>query len=509
LKNKVPSRLGRPRASKPFTVEHFANWAGSLILDSGEKWVPEAFQLAFVKDVFAGYPECWFVLPEGNGKTTLVAGIALYFCEFSPQPIEIPVAASARDQAQILYRQAEGFVLRSKGLHDHVTSALQKIRGKLKLVVPRFVALPGHRRIEHFSGSRIQIQAADERTGDGVIFRLALIDELHRHRNLNLQRTWTGKIFKRGGQVVVISTAGEPGGEFELARERIRQSATELTREGCFVRAASAEIVMHEWAVPETGDVEDLVLVAQANPFSRITIETLASKRRSPTVTLEHWRRFTCNLPTRSGKAAIQELEWEAARTDERIPPGEPIWVGLDLAYKWDTTAAVPFWWRDPGFRLLGPAEVLIPPRDGTSMRPELIRDALRKIRQQNPIHTVVMDPSKGEEMAAWIETELGARVIEHTQTNVVQVDDYERFMEGLRTGVLKHSGDQALTSHAMNAVVRLLPAAGAKFERSADQRMSEGQNQRVIDALIAAAMVHSTAVAELGNEYAILESVY
>ena len=100
-------------------------------------------------------------------------------------------------------------------------------------------------------------------------------------------------------------------------------------------------------------------------------------------------------------------------------------------------------------------------------------------------------------------------RVLEHTQTNVVQADDYERFMEGLRTGVLKHSGDDALKTHAMNAAVRLLPAAGAKFERMADQRMSQGQNQRVIDALIAAAMVHSTAVAELGNDYNLLESVY
>ena len=57
-------------------------------------------------------------------------------------------------------------------------------------------------------------------------FELAFIDELHRHRDLSLQRTWVGKIGKvKGAQVVVISTAGEPGGEFELARERIRQTA--------------------------------------------------------------------------------------------------------------------------------------------------------------------------------------------------------------------------------------------------------------------------------------------
>ena len=38
---------------------------------------------------------------------------------------------------------------------------------------------------------------------------------------MRLYRTWRGKLDKRGGQIVVISTAGEPGGEFE---ETIRQA---------------------------------------------------------------------------------------------------------------------------------------------------------------------------------------------------------------------------------------------------------------------------------------------
>jgi hypothetical protein len=42
----------------------------------------------------------------------------------------------------------------------------------------------GYRRIKCLrSGGRIQVFAADDRTGDGV-FTLALLDELHRHRDL-------------------------------------------------------------------------------------------------------------------------------------------------------------------------------------------------------------------------------------------------------------------------------------------------------------------------------------
>lgn len=66
----------------------------------------------------------------------------------------------------------------------------------------------------------------------------------------------------------------------------------------------------------------------QANPFSGITVESLARKRSSPTMTLQHWRRFVCNLATRSTAAAITEAEWFAAATDERIPAGEPVWLG-------------------------------------------------------------------------------------------------------------------------------------------------------------------------------------
>jgi phage terminase large subunit-like protein len=58
-------------------------------------------------------------------------------------------------------------------------------------------------------GGRLQVFAADDRTGDGIIpGGIALVDELHRHRDLRLYRVWVGKLVKRGAQIVTISTAG-------------------------------------------------------------------------------------------------------------------------------------------------------------------------------------------------------------------------------------------------------------------------------------------------------------
>jgi phage terminase large subunit-like protein len=414
-------------------------------------------------------------VPEGNAKTTLFAGLALYHAEFRRSAM-VPVAASSRDQAQVMYAQAEGFIQRSE------------LRG--------FKLHPGYRRIKHAgSFSTVQFQAADDRTGDGVIPTLGLLDELHRHRDLRLYRTWRGKLLKRGGQLAAISTRGEPGSEFELTLDRIRREATDLHTEGTFTRAASPRFVLHEWAVPEGGDVEDMALVKSANPLKAITAPMLAEKRASPTMTLGHWRRFVCNLPTRDEDSAITEAEWYAAKVDDGIPEGQPVAVGLDVAWKWDTTAAVPLWVRDSDYRLLGPATILTPPRDGNSLDPSLVENALLDIHARNPIHTVVMDTSRAEQLGQWIGDAIGAVVFDRQQTNTLAVQDYDYFMEGLRSGALKHTGDAGLTRHVLNAIARVLPFGDARFDRPNQSRLGPEQERRVIDALTAASMVHAHAM--------------
>ena len=478
----------------PFTLPHFRAWAAQLTLDTDAPWHLEPFQELPLADIFAGVSEVWIIIPEGNTKTTTLAGFALYHAEFRPFA-SVPVAASSREQAEIMYRQAEGFVLRSERLHAPVYSAIQQAKGKRKTDVPRFSCLEGYRRINHYGGGRIQVFAADDRTGDGVIPTLGALDELHRHRDLGLYRTWSGKILKRGGQVVTISTRGEPGSDFEQTLARIKAQASEVTRVGAYARYRAGRVALHEWAVQEGENVEDIAVVKAANPFSGVTTEALREKLASPTMTMAYWKRFVCNLPTRGDAAAIQEAEWNAAKAPEPIPVGESIWLGLDVAWKWDTTAAVPLWSPDPAHRQLGPASIIEPPRDGTSTNPQLLKNALTEINARNPIHTVVMDTSRAEDIAFWIESELGVPVIDWPQANTVAAREYDRFMEGLRGGQLTHAGDIGLQVHALNAIAYMLPGGDTKFDRASQTRISAEQNRRVIDALKAAAMVNCAVV--------------
>jgi phage terminase large subunit-like protein len=184
--------------------------------------------------------------------------------------------------------------------------------------------------------------------------------------------------------------------------------------------------------------------------------------------------------------------------TTDVIPERQPVWVGLDVAWKWDTTAMVPLWPRDKEYRLFGPATVLVPPRDGTMLDGRKIEAGLIEIHKRNPIHTVVMDMSRAEQLAQWIESEIGAKVLDRSQTLTWAVMDFERFMDALRKGWLKHAGDADFTSHALNAVIEVLPRGDMVFARPSQTRHGAEQDLRVIDALTAAAMVHGLAAIEL-----------
>ena len=183
------------------------------------------------------------------------------------------------------------------------------------------------------------------------------------------------------------------------------------------------------------------------------------------------------------------------AEVDDRIPEGADVWLGVDFGWQWDTTAIVPLWWRDHDFRLLGESTVIIPPRDGSNANPGEFKRALEEYLSRYRVTTIVADISHDAVLAEWMSEELGLTVIDRAQTSKPQGEDYARFMEALRNGWLRHTGDIGLKRHALNAISYLLPDGGAKFKRPSETRVGGNQDARVIDALTAAAMVHSFAV--------------
>jgi phage terminase large subunit-like protein len=468
-----------------FTPEHFRRFADLLVYDDGEHHDLEAWQIDFVKDLFSGFREAWLLVPEGNGKSTLVAAIALYGAHFTSRPW-IPIAAFSREQAMILYTQAKAFIEQT----------------------PEFLAAfkchDGYRQIKSRSGGvGIKIYPWDPNTGDGVIpYPYAILDELHRHEDLRLYRLWKGKLRKRGASIVTISTAGEPGSEFEETRDRVRGQATGRRRKGGRLRATGHGLVLHEFMLEKAADASDMRKVKRVNPLSHITVADLQEEFESPTTDLGDWRRLKCNIPARSSQAAVTDREWDGALDSEHreIPEGERVDVGADVAWKHDTFAIVPLWRAGDDRRLLGPATILTPPRDGSSMHPDVVKRAFELIHEHTPIDAAVIDMQRAEDISAWLEDELGLTVIDRGQSNVLHAEDYENFMTGLRSGSLWHTGDPGLRRHVMHAIARTLPGGRRRFDRHSSSRAKRRQDERVIDALTAAGMVNTFAIGSGGS---------
>jgi phage terminase large subunit-like protein len=477
---------------EPFTVEHFRAYCLKLRLDNLEPFVLEDFQLQVSADIFAGFAEVWMIVPEGNGKTTFLAAHALYHADYMPTAF-VPIGASSREQAEILYRQAEGFVYRSPGFKD------------------RFKCQEGYRRIKALrSGGRIQVYAADDRTADGIIPTLALLDELHRHRNLRLYRTWRGKLLKRGGQILTISTAGEPGGEFEDTRAHIRKMADDVTAEGCYVRATGDDIVLHDWAIPKTSQAQDMEAVAKANPLASLTAGVLRKKRDSPTMTPEHWLRFVCNVATALDGNGITPEEWDALAEYGLDPDSELDGFGwVDVGWKIDTTGIGVLLWESDERRIVTDTIVLEPPVDESA-----IVEAILDRHERFPrLRGWVMDPNAGaQQMAQMLEegrhplqVERGARPIEfiaHSQDPAPMSEAARNLDEAIRNKWLVHDGDRQLRQHVLNAVRKTTTDPKYRFDRPRDAQ-GEKRKRYPIDLLTGLLIGHNVALTEVAQSTA------
>jgi uncharacterized protein (DUF362 family) len=89
---------------------------------------------------------------------------------------------------------------------------------------------------------------------------------------------------------------------------------------------------------------------------------------------------------------------------------------------------------EDVSVYLWGEAIVIEPPRNGSSTHPDVIKNALMSLHARNPIDTLVMDMTDGEDVAAWAADELGCTVIDRPTGNTLAVKDYKNVTRGLRS---------------------------------------------------------------------------
>jgi phage terminase large subunit-like protein len=235
-----------------YTLAAFVRFCRELVIEDGSRFDLEPFQRLMLADHFADSSEMVIVIPKKNGKTTLLAALALFHLEEWPEADAV-IGASSQDQARILHRQAAGLVRRS-GMADRfdVKSGYGEIR------------LAGHGK----DGPHIRVLAADAKTGDGVIPTLALVDELHRHPSADLYGVFRDGLPARKGRMITISTAGanidSPLGVLRRDAHALESFKRDSARKYNYAASADGSFVLHEWCLGPEDDVDDMEAVKRA-----------------------------------------------------------------------------------------------------------------------------------------------------------------------------------------------------------------------------------------------------
>lgn len=457
-------------SAKQADLDAFERFCSHLILEDGSAFVLQPFQRRMLSDYFAGVRESLILIPKKNGKTTLLAALALWHLLTTPNAACF-IAAASRDQATILYDQARGFVQRSAGLDEHmsVKKGYREIRSKRDEGI-------------------IRVLAADADTADGVLPTLALVDELHRQKSSDLYGIFRDGLGARGGRMLTISTAGD---NEDSPLGKLRKAAHSLpgfSQDGAYRHVSAPGFALHEWALDAEEDREDMEVVKRANPAPWQTVEELRTRFESPSMTPWQWARFAGGVWLAGEDGAISAKEWRACADPASVIPGgaEGVHVGIDLGWRWDTTAIVPV--RREGRTLtVHCPTILVPPRDGTSLNAEVIWSEVAMMAERWPGLTVVIDPEAGgEQLAQRIERELDVEVVAHSQKPSPMALAAQRLSEAIVAGDLRHPDDEALTRHVLSAAPQSV-GEGWRLVKSAKTKLP-------IDGAIALAMAASIA---------------
>lgn len=313
-------------------LTRFSRFCGQLVLTNGKRMKLAPFQRLMLADYFAGVSELVIVIPKKNGKTTLLAALALYHLTHTDDA-DCVIVANSGLQAMKLFDEAKGFVQRSPAL----SKQLRVLRGYREI---RRRDLSEGAGIKDFVGT-IKVLAADADTADGWGGTLALFDELHRAKDGDLYGVLRDGLGPRAGQLITISTAGDsedsPLGELRRRAYEIDR----VQRDGAHRYVTNGAFSMHEWALESTDDFDNLKLVKKANPAPWQTFAELRRRKTSPSMTPNQWARFACGVWGLGGDPAFDSAVWGSLGTGNQPAAGRKISAGFDGARRRDGTGLV------------------------------------------------------------------------------------------------------------------------------------------------------------------------
>lgn len=301
---------------------------------SGQRIKLEPFQVWVLTQLFGWvdpdgnrrFRRALVIVPRGNGKSTLASGVALYMLAADGGQADVYTAATSRDQAGIVFRDAQ-----------HMAKTSPELCHKLGIKVL------AHQLTVPTKNSRFLALSSESHGLDGLNISLAVLDELAQHPDSRVYDAIVTGAGKRPNSLIfAITTAGSnqlgPGyQQQEYLRTVLDGSVEDDQFFGCI------------WTIDNTDDWTDPECWRKANPGWGVSVEPtfvsgLAKKARQVGHDQVAFLQKHLDCWTNADSQFLDMTAW-SRNADPTLNiedfRGEACWIGLDLATKVDLTARV------------------------------------------------------------------------------------------------------------------------------------------------------------------------
>lgn len=307
-----------PWAARSTGVDHFRLFCERYLVTpkgngTGSPFRPRPWQLDMCRGLLEGdaHTSIW-VLPRGNGKSGLVAALALHHLYTWGDGARVMIVAQTEQSARRLLKTA----VRMVELNDDLAARAQVYKDR--------IYIPG-------TDSELVAVASDMHAVEGADLTLGICDEI----GLTERDVWeslmlsTGK--REGTRLLGIGTPSTP-------KMRDRSPLLDLVTAA---KAGDETIALVEYGAPDSADVHDQRAWFAANPAlgDFLPVEQVRAMLPPKTRETEFRRARLGQWVVQSGESFMPAETWhKCARPGVHIPAGHPVVIALDGSQRWDAT---------------------------------------------------------------------------------------------------------------------------------------------------------------------------
>jgi phage terminase large subunit-like protein len=304
---------------EPFILEE---WQKNEIIKPLFGWKHKSTGLRKYKNFFGE-------VPKKSGKSFIAASVATIFLDIEREAgSKIIGAGWGKKQAGLIFEVVKGIVKQSP-----------RLKSKCK-IYRNSITAP-----DHIGGIKTyQTISKEAGAEDGFNPQLAIIDELHVHKNNEIIEVAEKSMVRPQSLCFVITTAGSDlyGIGFQRHEYAINVTKGILIDETMLVCIHGAD---------KDDDPYDEQTWIKANPNYGISVpkekyQEEANRARSSSASLNSFKRYYLNIWTSSVDGWINDEVWQASQWefDESLLLDEPCYAGLDLSSTSDITAFTLVW---------------------------------------------------------------------------------------------------------------------------------------------------------------------